>query len=67
MTTETLKIVAKQIKNPAYVPPVTDFQLGRLMFRASRSIEECMTDEQANGWVSAAGDDARLVRVAVMQ
>ena len=65
MTSATLKIVAKQIKNPAYVPPVTDFQLGRLMFKASRSIEECTTDEMANGWVSAAGDNARLVRMAV--
>lgn len=67
MTTETLQTVVKHIKNPSFVPPISDFQLGRLMFRASRSIEECTTDEMANGWVSAAGDDAGLVRVAVMQ
>lgn len=65
MTNATLQIVVRQIKNPSYVPPISDFQLGRLMFKASRSIEECTTDEMANGWVSAAGDNARLVRMAV--
>ena len=65
MTNATLQIVVRQIKNPAYVPPISDFQLGRLMHKANRSIQECTTDEMANGWVPAAGDNAGVVRMAV--
>ena len=63
MTNATLQIIARQIKNPSFVPPISDFQLGRLMFKANRSIEECTTDEMVHGWLSADGDGARLVRM----
>ncbi len=56
MTHQTLQVVVQQIKNPAFVPPITDYQLGRLMYKSARDITECTTDEMAHGFVAAAGD-----------
>lgn len=67
MTNASLQTVVRHIKNAAYVPPITDFQLGRLMYKSARSIEECTTDEMVHGWLSAEGDGESAYWLCMMK
>jgi hypothetical protein len=45
-----------------FVQPLSDFDLGRQMFRAGKRLAACSTDEAARGWLAAesAGAQAYL-------
>ncbi len=53
MTTQTLQIVVKQMQSPNFVCPISDYAIGRAMYRNGYGIEECTTDDMASGWLAA--------------
>jgi hypothetical protein len=53
MTHQTLQIVVKQMQSPNFVCPISDYSIGRAMYRNAYGIEECTTDEMTVGWLDA--------------
>ena len=45
------KAIVPQHRN--FVPAMSDFDLGRKMFRQGRRLSQCNTDECARGWLDA--------------
>ena len=45
------KAIVPQHRN--FVPAMSDFDLGRKMFRQGRRLAQCNTDECARGWLAA--------------
>jgi len=53
MNLSTLQTVLKLWWNRRYVPPVTEYQIGRQLYRTGHDITDCLTDDSAKGWLAA--------------
>lgn len=55
MSNETLQAILKQSVDPSYVPPQSEFIIGRWLFRLGFPYECCTRDGIRTGYLSAQG------------
>ena len=53
MTLATLQNVIKLWWSRNYVPPVSDYQIGRQLYRTGHDITACLADDACKGWLAA--------------
>lgn len=50
----------KAKSNSRFVPPLSEYEMGRQLYRQGKCLAECIGDSEADGWLDAeaAGADA---------
>ena len=67
MTTQTLQAVVTQMQNRNYVPPISDFCLGRTLYRNGYKRIECVNDTQRRGYDHAEATCESMYWLSMMQ
>lgn len=47
------QMLAEKAVNPNFVPPISDYQIGKRMFYNAIAFAECTSDDMRSGWLAA--------------
>ena len=67
MTTQTIQAVAANLRNPSFVPPVTEHRLGWLAYASGLPLRVCGSTAMRAGWRQANRDEANASAVTETQ
>jgi hypothetical protein len=47
------EMLAQKAANPNFVPPISDYRIGKRMFYNAIAFDQCTSDDMRSGWLAA--------------